>query len=264
VMNYSPAQMRKNQKGVSLILVLIVLLLTLTTLLAAFRVSLLNEALVGNSSDYSRAQAAAEALIRDAEIDIRGRRPPYTTVQADGQLGWPCRPVVGEGGDTNVEMVGYESSCRLRNSAVAPWFPQSNEEFDSISDIVVSSNATSRCMNAICVPLNINSHAGIGSQPDTWMAFGATYGKYTRNSLASPGGAGNPILNGENPRAWYWIEVFRYSEVATIGADIANKLVPSRERNFIYRITAVAKGLRPGTKVVIRSIFVPYPQDQSQ
>ncbi len=252
------------QKGASLLVVLIVLLLTLTALLASFRVSFLNEALVGNSSDYNRALAAAEALIRDAEIDIRGRRPPYTIVQADGQLGWPCRPDPDTNTTTNVELDGYESSCRRRNSTDHPAFPQSNDDFDMASDIVIAHDFNKRCKDAICFPANTTSHADIGGNLDEWTPFGATYGQYTRHGLSEPGVAGNPILMGMASRAWYWIEVFRYSETPILGADITNKLIPSRDRNFIYRITAVALGLRPGTKVVIRSVFVPYPMIQGR
>lgn len=252
------------QDGISLILVLVVLLLITTALLAAFRVSILNEALVGNTSDYSHAQAAAEALIRDAEIDIRGRRPPYDLVQSDGQVGWPCRPNPVTSTTTNLEMAGYESSCRLRNSPIAPWFPQSSDEFDAVSDIVTASNPVTRCLAALCFPLALNAYGAMRAQPRDWASSGATYGQFTRNALSAPGVAGNPILTSATPRAWYWIEVFKYFDGTTIDADIASKLIPTKERNFVYRITAVALGSRPGTKVVIRSIFVPFPQSQGQ
>nr|WP_315465093.1 hypothetical protein [uncultured Rhodoferax sp.] len=258
----SISKTKSDQKGISLFLVLIVLLLTLSAVLGSFRVSSLNESILANTSDYSRAQAAAEALIRDAEIDIRGRRPPYTTVQADGKLGWPCRPNPATSTTTNVETVGYESSCRQRNSTTTPWFPQNNEEFDAVTDIVVANDATKRCENGICMPSSTTSHANIASDLASWTPFGATYGQYTRNSLAAPGVAGNPILTSATPSAWYWIEAFRYSYGASIDADISSNLIPSEGRNFIYRITAIAQGLKPGTRVVIRSIFVPYPRSQ--
>lgn len=260
----SIVNLRSKQEGISLFLVLIILLLTLTAVLGSFRVSNLNEALLGNTSDYSRAQAAAEALIRDAEIDIKGRRPPFTTVQADGQLGWPCRPNPANSTTTNVEAAGYESSCRPRNSATTPWFPQNNEEFDAVTDIVVANDASKRCENGICMPSSTTSHADIVANTANWTAFGSTYGQYTRNSLTAPGVAGNPILTSTTPNAWYWIEAFRYSYEVTIDADITTNLIPSSDRNFIYRITAIAQGLKPGTRVVIRSIYVPYPRSQGE
>jgi type IV pilus assembly protein PilX len=161
-------------------------------------------------------------------------------------------------------MDGYESSCRLRNSSTEPWFPQSNEEFDDVSDIIIAKNSTSRCLNAICIPLSLTAYADIKAKPNDWAQFGATYGQFTRNELADLGVASNPILSSSVPRAWYWIEAFRYSEEITMDADVASKLVPSAERNFVYRITAVALGMRPGTKVVLRSVFVPYPKNQGQ
>lgn len=59
------------QRGISLVIVLVLLLLSLTAVLGAFRVANLNEAMLGSSSDFSRTQEAAEALVRDAELDIR-------------------------------------------------------------------------------------------------------------------------------------------------------------------------------------------------
>jgi Tfp pilus assembly protein PilX len=86
-----PFNTRPPQQGIALVTVLVLLLLSLTAVLGALRYSNLNEAMLGNTSDYNRTFAAAEALVRDAEIDIRGRLPPYT-LQADGSRGTPCRP----------------------------------------------------------------------------------------------------------------------------------------------------------------------------
>lgn len=263
-------------------MVLIILLLTLTAVLGAFRVGNLNEALLGNTSDYSRAYSAAEALVRDAEIDIKGRRPPYSTVQGDGQIGFPCRPNPPSSTTTNLDEAGYESSCRLRFSTTTPWFPQNSEAFDLVGDIVAANDATRRCENAICMPLNTTSHANIEDSitssttadatanaatvtaSNQWKALGATYGLYTRSSLTAPGVAGNPILNvtGGAARAWYWVEAFRYAEGVSSEGEIAGNLIPSGNANYVYRITAVAFGLKPGTKVVIKSIYVPFPKSQ--
>ena len=60
---------------------MLVLLVCCAVVAASARTGLLHEALTGNQSDQLRANAAAEALLRDAEIDIRGVLP-------DGQ---PCR-----------------------------------------------------------------------------------------------------------------------------------------------------------------------------
>lgn len=44
----------------------------------ASRTSLFNEMLVGNDADYQRAFEAAQALIQDAELDIRGENADGT------------------------------------------------------------------------------------------------------------------------------------------------------------------------------------------
>jgi hypothetical protein len=70
-----PIQHPATQQGIALLTVLVLLLLSLTAVLGALRYSNLNEAMLGNTSDYNRTFAAAEALVRDAEIDIRVAAP---------------------------------------------------------------------------------------------------------------------------------------------------------------------------------------------
>ena len=249
----------RRQRGISLFTVLVLLLLSVTAVLGAFRVANLNEAMLGNSADYNRAQAAAEALIRDAEMDIRGRLPPYTTVQANLALGWPCRPdAVG----SNVVTTGYVG-CRNQGVANTPWFPRNNEDFDSVTDIVAAAN-TSRCLQGICMPLNSTDHARIEEDLATMTPFGATYGQYTRVGLTAPGVAGNAILTSVPARAWYWVEGFRYSTAIASGPNVGAANIPDSQGFFTYRITAVAQGMKAGTQVVIKTIFVPFPASQNK
>ncbi|MDP3653890.1 MAG: hypothetical protein Q8R67_19655 [Rhodoferax sp.] len=241
------------QRGISLFTVLVMLLLSLTAVLGAFRVSNLNESILGNSSDYNRTYAAAEALIRDAEIDIRGRTPPYVA-QADGVLGLPCRPVAP---GSLLTQAGF-SGCR--NQAIGdPWIP-TNDDFDAVGDMVAALNA-SRCWQGLCFPVNSTDLANIEANLAAMIPRGATYGQFTRVGLAAPGAAGNPILSGAQARGWYWIEAFRYSPspppVASPAAELG--LTPNQKSPLVYRITAIAQGLRPGTQVVLRSVFIPEP-----
>ena len=69
------------------------------------------------------------------------------------------------------------------------------------------------------------------------------------------------MLNATPARAWYWVEVFRYSSAAGILNAASDLPVPDRRHPFVYRITAYAKGFKPGTRVHLRSVFVPYPQN---
>lgn len=257
-------QFPKRERGISLITVLILLLLSLTAVLGAFRVANLNEAMLGNTSDFNRAQAAAEALLRDAEMDIRGRRPPYTTIQPAPSLapGWPCRPTPANDLTSNVTETGYVG-CRNQATANTPWFPRNNEDFDSVTDIVVANSGTYRCKQGICMPANTTTLDHIENNLATMTPFGATYGQYTRNSLTALDAASNPILSSATARAWYWVEGFRYSQATPSGANIAADLVPDAQAPFVYRITVVAQGMKAGTQVVIKSMFVPYPAKQN-
>lgn len=253
----------RRQRGISLITVLALLLLSLISVLGAFRVANLNEAMLGNTSDYNRAHAAAEALIRDAEMDIRGRRPPYTTIQTDGTRGFPCRPNPPTSTTSMITETGFVG-CRNQAVVNTPWFPRNSEDFDTVNDIVTANSATLRCMQGICVPLNIATLNNIENDLVNMAPLGATYGQYTRNALTAPGVAGNPILTNNTAQAWYWVEAFRYSEVVNSGAHSASNLIPEPSSSIVYRITAVARGMKAGTRVVIKSIFVPYPLSQGQ
>ena len=72
--------LRQRQRGVALFVVIVVVMLSMLLALWASRTSLFNELLVGNDADYQRAFDAAQALLQDAELDIRGEN-------ADGS---PC------------------------------------------------------------------------------------------------------------------------------------------------------------------------------
>ena len=58
---------RKNQQGISLYVVIVIVLLSMLLALWASRTALFNEMIVGNDADYQRAYVAAQAMIQDAE-----------------------------------------------------------------------------------------------------------------------------------------------------------------------------------------------------
>ncbi len=266
------------QGGASLMVVLIFLLLTIISVLGAFRSGFLNEKIVGNESDYSRAFAAAEALIRDAEMDIRGRRPPYDFVQVDGNIGFPCRSST-DGSTTEIaSKVGYENSCRLRNGAT-PWFPRGNQEFNEVESIVIAGDVTNRCVAGICFPLDLTSLENIETLLVAGNTIGVPYGAFTRTDLpnlsdtqsnpllsTTPAAAGS-LIPKVSTQAWYLVEAFRYGATVSGSGGSAShpalQLKPDPTNSIVYRITAVVRGLR-GTLVVLKSTFVPYPASQSQ
>jgi type IV pilus assembly protein PilX len=253
------------QSGVALVTVMVILLLSIIAVLAAARSGLLNEALVGNETDYSRALAAAEALVRDAEFDIRGHLPN----------GYLCRSDVVGGKEPTANFVG----CRDR-SGVNPWFPEMDEDLDTVRDRAAAAAATP-CVNGICVPASIATLAAFEDNPTTMAAMaarGVRYGTHTRFG-ATPFSAttkdtnailvGNPaVVAAPGPQAssqgWYWVEIFKLNVNAPLPTHNALQISnPDARTPFIYRITAVAMGQKAGTRAVIRSFFVPNPRNQN-
>jgi len=231
-MKFRPCQQTSAQRGIALVVVMVMLLLTTFVLLASNRVGWLNEKLVGSESDHERAFAAAEALIRDAELDINGR-------QADGQ---PCAGTATFTG------------CRAANAAYFP-FGKGDDDLDIIT-ARMAGGFMGICRQGICLPDSTNRLEEAGAwtgQLANMQAAGATYGQYTG---ANPRAAGNPLLTAG--QAWYWVEVFRYAEIFTNEGIAASAPRPVAEHPFVYRITAHVQGRKPGTQVRLRSVFVPY------
>lgn len=231
----------QRQRGISLIIVMVMLLLGTVVVLGSTRVGWLNEKLVGNQSDYQRTFAAAEALLRDAERDIKG-------VSLDGVT--PCNP--------SVAFVG----CRDFGGN-QPFFPQDDEDIDLVKERIPA-----QCLQGICMPPTVSTltsatfttglssmTAGTGT-----AAVAARYGQFTGQT---PGAAGNPLLTGPNAQAWYWVEVFRYDDASSIINPTGALPVPDKTHPFVYRITVIVLGQKPGTRVWLRSVYIPNPQNQN-
>jgi type IV pilus assembly protein PilX len=232
---------QNRQRGVTLIIVMVMLLLATVVVLGSTRVGWLNEKLVGSESDQQRAFAAAEALIRDAERDIKGLLEDNVT---------PCSTTVG--------FVG----CR-NFAGGQPFFPQDDSDLDVLATRVTGPGTFNACSQGICLPATVTTlNSATWSTTTTLAAMTATtvastYGQYTG---ASPAAAGNPLLLGD---AWYWVEVFRYTTSGGLLQPAFNLPIPDQSSPFVYRITAYVRGVRPGTRVWIRSVFVPNPQNQN-
>ena len=68
-----PNQSKKyKQRGISLFIVIVFVMLSMLLALWASRTSLFNELIISNDADYQRAFEAAQATLQDAELDIRG------------------------------------------------------------------------------------------------------------------------------------------------------------------------------------------------
>jgi len=234
-MRHDIVRIRARQRGISLIVVMVMLLLGSLVMLSSTRLGTLHEALVGSESDTQRAFAAAEALLRDAELDILGKR-------VDGQ---PCNtdPTAAVG-------------CR---SLAGPFFPEGDDDLDTLAASVLPSAGGFRsCRRGICLPDTVDSLDATAWTDDLAMqAVGATYGQFT---ATTPAAASNPLLTSAPARAWYWVEVFRYADASGILNPHGARLTPDMDRHpYVYRITAFVQGTKPGTRVRLRSVLVPYP-----
>ncbi|WP_326538864.1 pilus assembly PilX family protein [Pseudorhodoferax sp.] len=227
------------QRGISLLVVMIVVLLSSLLALWAFRSSLVNEAIVGNDADYQRAFEAAQAMIQDAEMDIRGER-------ADGAL---CTV---DGANLKV--------CRSEPTAA---FINENKDLGALlSRLQNEGPRNTGCLNAICL-----KRVGIQdfwSDKDVFDAMtaanvGARYGEYTGATFPADSKANaNPLLAETRAGlgAWYWIEIMPYDASPAGLMASQPKMELNLNPNVVYRITAVARGLKPRTQVVLQSAFV--------
>lgn len=223
---------RRYQQGISLYIIIVIVLLSMLLALWASRTSLFNEIIVGNDADYQRAFEAAQAVIQDAELDIRGERP-------DGS---DCAPVAG---NTNI--------CRTGTTVS---FITEDAQFGNLLGTLEAQS--SGCIEGMC--LKRTGKQDFWNDNTTLNAMiadgvGARYGQYTG---AETGSTSNPILNNTNAGqgAWYWIEIMPYDTNPGGLLSGKPKLEVNLKPSVVYRITAIARGLKPSTQVVLQSTFV--------
>lgn len=235
------------QRGISLLVVMVVVLLSCLLALWAFRTALVNETYVGNDVDYQRAFEAAQAMLQDAEMDIRGERADGSTCVPDGNQPRVCR--------TGATLAFIEETGQLAGLLA---------RLDSTD---------SGCLNAICQKrTGVQDFWNVDADRKKMMVdnVGARYGDYTgalppEDSKATP----NPLLKERgtnNKGAWYWIEVMPYDDSPSGLLQERNKLELNLNPFVVYRITAVAMGLKAAnstltpteqeyTKVVLQSTY---------
>ena len=235
-----PRHQYQRQRGISLIVVIVFVMLSMLLALWASRTSMFNEMVVGNDADYQRAFEAAQALIQDAELDIRGEK-------ADGS---DCR-------------IPTATACRGGNPSFAQIPLEAKEVADLLAELEDISTGP-RCRDALCLKRtgrqdfwnNTGAAADLTTpgedvsleQMMTSVAgnrIGARYGQYSGASVSA---GTNPILrdtSAANRGGWYWIEVLPYDAAAGNSALVAggsNNLALNLVPNVVYRITAVAHG----------------------
>lgn len=225
IMRITPSlrQPPARQQGVALLVALVVLLLSALVAVGAARTSLLNESLTGNMTDQQRAFAAAEALLRDAQDTV-------------------VRHLQNSGAAPATDFLPNTNNQRF--------LPQSAQEYNQLVIALRAQAGTGApCRLGYCAfepdpstPLG-NWWATTADLNAMW-SLGASYGQHT--GATAPGG-NRALANGR-----FWVEVYHYSKSA------ATQAAPPDDRHpFVYQLTAVVRGLKPGTEVVLRSVFVP-------
>ena len=227
-----------SQKGVSLVIVLLLMMLSSLLVLGGSRVANLNEYLAGNDSDAQRALEAAQIMLRDAELDIQDDRRCGA--------GQPC------------------------NQRIQPLSKTDNELLLNLIDAALAASPIT-CANAVCVNQGVrvsgDPSTSFWNDPTQLSNFtsgnrGATYGQWTRANPGAAAASANPIVSATNPaRAWYWIELLPFSGQA---APWAQDCAPTAgSGKYFFRITAVALG-RTGSPTVVQEIFVPRPAGEGR
>lgn len=237
------------ESGVALFIVIIFVMLSMLLALWASRTSLFQEMLTGNDADYQRTFEAAQALLQDAELDIRGEMADGSACSAA-----PCR--------------AYTSSLQL---------PGDSKEINPL--LTLLEVESTRCKDALCTRrvgrqdfwnyatpgtvIKPAANAASGEVPlSALKAVGARYGQYTGAANTTAAGPLNPILTetDEKHGGWYWIEIMRYSDAAKSASLIVNASTSQLPLNLdvyvVFRITALALGRKPGTSVVLQQTYV--------
>jgi type IV pilus assembly protein PilX len=236
----TPSEFQR-QRGVALFAVIVFVMLSLLLTLWASRTSLLNEMVVGNDADYQRAFEAAQALLQDAELDIRGEN-------ADGSA---C--------------TGSNDICRRSTADKIPLEAQ-----DVGPLLAVLEQQGTGCRNGLCTKRagkqdfwnNADAAHGPTLAQMASPGVGARYGQFTGAATGSADKPAHPILadtSSGDRGGWYWIEVLPYdtsSKSSSLIAGTPGNLLPLHlAPSVVYRITALAYGLRPSTMVVLQQTY---------
>ena len=244
---------RANQRGVALFVVIVFVLLTMLAALWASRTALFGEMIVGNDADYQRAFEAAQALLQDAELDIREEHAdgtPWRQSDAARTLNAPC--------EANSDI------CRTKAD-----LPRPPETAEDLGDLLAHLKTQSTgCQHGLC--LKRTGKQDFWNDATTLAAMttanvGARYGQYTGASKGDSSNPANPILQqtGAGKGGWYWIEVLPYDQsskssgviVGGSGSTNLDLLPLNLKPHVVYRITALAQGLKPNTRVVLQQTY---------
>ncbi len=244
----------QRQRGIALYVVIVFVMLSMLLALWAARSALFNEILVGNDADYRRAFEAAQAMLQDAEFDIRGAKPDGTACTLTPGNVDLCRPPPQAGDATATPPIPPTPGADV-------YFDIETKDLENLLSTIETKQPTTKCYKGICQkradPQDFwNDSTTLSAMIAT--DIGARYGQFTGTSADA---TANPILADKSAGrgAWYWVEVMPYvdpnvSLLASMppGSNV-ERFAPARKKLFVYRITALARGNKPGSEVVLQS-----------
>jgi len=235
---------------VALYVVIVFVLLSMLLALWAARSALFNEILVGNDADYRRAFEAAQAMLQDAELDIRGVQPDGSACALVGGNNDICRPPPQAASGSTPATTGAKV-----------YFDIETKDLENMLSTVYTEQPDTKCFKGICQkrvdPQDFwNDSATLSAMIADNV--GARYGQFTG---ANAEATANPILADRTAGrgAWYWVEMLPYvdpnvSLLANMppGSNV-ERFAPARKKLWVYRITALARGQKPSSEVVLQS-----------
>jgi len=240
MLHRAPIATARRQRGVALFIVIVFVMLSMLLALWASRTSLFNELVVGNDADYQRAFEAAQALLQDAELDIRGENATGGICAGSADV---CRTttidkIPLEATEVSTLLAGFESEVtHCRNGLCAKRIDQ--QDFWNNSDAAKGPTLAQMATSGV----------------------GARYGQYTGAAVGDTAHPANPILadtSADDRGGWYWIEVLPYDDssksaglITGSSSALALHMVP----NVVYRITTLAYGRKPSTLVVLQQTY---------
>ena len=238
---YLPHPRRPRQRGVALFVVIVFVMLSMLLALWASRTSLFSEMVVGNDADYQRAFEAAQALLQDAELDIRGENP-------DGS---PCTAAKCR------DKIGTAEKIPLDPQEVTPLLADLDQK-------------PTKCSNGLCLKRsgrqdfwnkkdNTGLLAGEVALADmTKDNVGARYGDYTNATLGSTSAPAN--LSWKPACAVAFLPSSRPRDASTLGAaQMAATFLPlfAKETQVSVTVLLAARfgvpGMPPGSTTMSTS-----------
>lgn len=211
---------RAAQRGVSLIIVLLLLVIVSMLGVASMQIATMSERAARNDRDMQLAWQSAENALVDAEIDLTGPNAAGTSRTAAIQAG----PQVPESGCTTTGTWRGFCAAKTSGSTKPSWLQVSFTDTSSTAPTVALGAFTGRAFS------NAGSADGTGIQP----ALAPRYIFEDVSAFDTTNAGGNQVGS-------------QYASGATAGSKAA--------AGRVYRVTAMGFGPRSSTQAVLQTVY---------